>query len=263
MGLIDIEQVEVNSETIMVVKLNNPTTKNSLTHEMGQAFQKEIDNIKAASEIPRCVVLTGANNVFSSGGDLKLLKSFQEKSFEDNKKFMYEFYHSFLKIRTLPCPVVGAINGHAIGAALSIAFACDFRVFSETSKYSFNFTRIGIHPGMGASFLTRELFGTQKANDLMMLAETYTGKEMFDKGFCSDAVPQDEVIKRSMEIAIELAENAPLAQQELKKNIYNFADLDAALKNEAESQARNFSSADFAEALKSIEEKRNAIFQGK
>ncbi|MEM7182307.1 MAG: enoyl-CoA hydratase/isomerase family protein [Spirochaetota bacterium] len=263
MGLIKTEIVDVYSGKIQILKLDNPTTRNSMTREMGEAFQEEIHKISSSSEKPRCVIITGANNVFSSGGDLKLLKSFREKSLEENKKFMYEFYNSFLSIRNLACPVVGAVNGHAIGAALSLAFACDFRIFSESSKYSFNFVRLGIHPGMGASFLTRELFGIQKANNLLQMAHVYTGKEMYDMGYCNDAVPSEDVIKRSMEFAIELSEVAPLALQELKQNTYNKEDLQAALKKEAESQARNFLTEDFGEALKSLEEKRNAIFKGK
>ncbi|MCB1158395.1 MAG: enoyl-CoA hydratase/isomerase family protein [Leptospiraceae bacterium] len=262
MALVDIETVEVYNDKILILRLNNPGTRNSMTWEMGEAFHEAIENIRNA-ELPRCLIITGANNVFSSGGDMKLLRSFQEKTLEENRETMFKFYNFFLGIRNLPCPVIGAINGHAIGAAFSLALACDFRIFAEDAKYAFNFVKLGIHPGMGASYFTKELFGSSRAAYLLMLGEMISGKEAFKHSICLDAVPSNEVLKRSMELAIEISENAPLAMQELKKNLYDWDTLQNALKKEAESQAKNYLSLDFAEALKSIEEKRKAVFKGK
>jgi 2-(1,2-epoxy-1,2-dihydrophenyl)acetyl-CoA isomerase len=262
MGLITVETVEIYSDKILILRLNNPVTKNSLSWEMGEAFHQEIETIKRRPEPPRCVVITGEGSVFSSGGDLKLLKSFKEKSLEQNKKDMLKFYNFFLGVRSLPCPVIAAVNGHAIGAALSLAFACDLRIFSEEGKYSFNFVKIGIHPGMGSSYLTKELFGTNLATRLLYLGETLTGREAHRLGLCHDALPTNEVLKRAMELAIEVSENSPLAIRELKKNLYNHEALQEALLKEAESQAKNFQSMDFAEALTAIEQKRTAVFKG-
>jgi 2-(1,2-epoxy-1,2-dihydrophenyl)acetyl-CoA isomerase len=262
MGLINLETVEIYSDKIYILRLNNPSTKNSLNWEMGEAFSQEIESIKKKSEPPRCLVITGEGSVFSSCGDLKLLQSFKEKSFEQNKKDMYKFYNFFLGVRTLPCPVIAAVNGHAIGAALSLAFACDFRIFAEEAKYSFNFVKIGIHPGMGASFLTKELFGANLATRLLYLGETITGREALKMGLCHDVQPADEVLKRAMELAIEISENSPLAIRELKKNLFDSEALQAALHKEAEAQAKNFQSRDFGEALLAIQEKRTATFKG-
>lgn len=262
MGLVNVETVEIYSDKIVVLRLNNPTTKNSLSWEMGEAFYKEVENIKQKKETARCVIVTGDNHIFSSGGDFKLLKSFREKSFEQNKEDMYRFYNFFLSVRTLPCPVIGAINGHAIGAALALALACDIRVFAEDGKYSFNFVKIGIHPGMGSSYITKELLGANQAIRLLYLAEIFSGREAFNMGLCHDVQPSEEVLKRAMELAMVVSENSPLAVRELKKNFYDQESLHIALRKEAESQARNFQSKDFSEALEAMEQKRTAIFKG-
>ncbi|PJZ64363.1 enoyl-CoA hydratase [Leptospira wolffii] len=261
MALVDSETVELSNESrIEILYLNNPQTKNSMTVDMGMEFKAHIERLK--KNPPRAVVVTGKNGIFSAGGNFELLKSFAEKSFETNKKEMYEFYNLFLSVRDLNVPIICAANGHAVGAGLSITLACDIRVFADEGKYQFNFVKLGIHPGMGSSYITKELFGYEIANRLLFLAETLSGKEAYKLGICYDSVPKDEVLQRATEIAISLSESAPMALSELKKNSYNREELNAALRKEAESQALNFLSKDFKETIRSIEEKRKPIFRG-
>ncbi|MCB1192213.1 MAG: enoyl-CoA hydratase/isomerase family protein [Leptospiraceae bacterium] len=263
MSLVDLESVEVNSSTIKVLYLNNPATKNSLTWEMGEEFFYTIEGLKNTNPYPRALIITGSNDIFSSGGDLTLLKSFTNKSYEENARDMVKFYNFFLSIRTLPFPVIGAINGHAIGAAFSMALACDVRVFSLESRYSFNFVKIGIHPGMGSTYFVKELFGTHAAVSLLLMAESLTGREALEKGICHDAVLSEEVLKRAMEYAINLSEDSPMALRMLKKNLYDNEKLQEMLKREAEAQAKNFTSQDFLESLAAMEQKRKPIFRDK
>ncbi|EMO13298.1 enoyl-CoA hydratase/isomerase family protein [Leptospira santarosai str. CBC523] len=265
MGFIDQNTIDLGSgNKILTLSLNNPETRNSMTREMGWEFKKIIDGLIEAPEKnrPRVVILTGKNDIFSAGGNFELLKSFSTKDYETNKKTMFEFYNLFLSVRRLDIPVICAANGHAIGAGLSLTFACDIRIFSNEAKYQFNFVKLGIHPGMGSSYIVKELFGTHIANRLLFLAETLNGEEAFRLGLCNDSVPQKEVLGRATEIAIALSESAPLALGELKKNTYDREKLEAALRKEAESQARNFISADFKETIKAIEQKRKPVFKG-
>ncbi|MBK8395462.1 MAG: enoyl-CoA hydratase/isomerase family protein [Leptospiraceae bacterium] len=261
MQYLESETVELESVQIEMLYLNHEETRNSMTWEMGLEFSNYIESLKNKKPLPRCLIISGRNNVFSSGGNLNFLKSFQTKTFEENKRDMFTFYNYFLSVRTLPFPVIAAVNGHAIGAALSLAFACDLRVFSMDSKYSFNFVKLGIHPGMGSSYLVKELFGLDKANYLLMLGEILTGKEAFRIGLCHDVVPFDDVIRRATELAINISESGPLALRLLKRNLSDYENLQNALKKEAEAQAENFLTNDFAESLTAIEQKRKAVFK--
>jgi 2-(1,2-epoxy-1,2-dihydrophenyl)acetyl-CoA isomerase len=261
MGLIEVETIEINSSIIEILYLNNPQTKNSMTWEMGEEFFNYVEELKKRDPLPRCLILSGKNNIFSSGGNLELLKSFQTKTFEQNKRDMFRFYNFFLSIRTLPFPVIAAVNGHAVGAAFSLALASDLRVFSIEGKYSFNFVKLGIHPGMGSSYIIKELFGLDRANQLLILGDQLTGSEAFKLGLCHDLVPAVDTIKRAIEYGISISESGPLALRHLKKNSYNYEGLQAALKLEAEAQAHNFQSKDFMESINAIEGKRKAIFK--
>lgn len=169
MGFIDQDTIDLGSgNKILKLSFNNPETRNSMTREMGLEFKKIIDGLIETTEKnrPRVVILTGKNDIFSAGGNFELLKSFSNKDYETNKKTMFEFYNLFLSVRRLDIPVICAANGHAIGAGLSLTFACDIRVFANEAKYQFNFVKLGIHPGMGSSYTVKELFGTHVANRL-------------------------------------------------------------------------------------------------
>lgn len=263
MTLITTETIEINRKKIAFLYLNNPETKNSMSYEMSVAFREEIERIKQREELPASLILTGKNNIFSSGGDLNLLRSFKTRTYEENCKGMYEFYNNFLCIRSLPIPVVAAVNGHAVGAALSLAFACDLRVFANHSKYSFNFVKLGIHPGMGSSYIVKELFGKDMARYLLLLGDSITGEEAKGLHLCQDAVPQEDVVKRATELAIILSESAPIAMKLLKQTLFSPEDLEKSLRREAEAQAICFQSDDFAESLDAITQKRKPNFKGK
>lgn len=259
---LEIESSTVPNGEILSIFLNNPSSRNSMTWKMGEEFKDCIEGISKMKVLPRAVILSGKNDVFCAGGDLNLLRSFSEKTFSQNKRDMRKFYSFFLSVRNLKTPVIAALNGHAIGAGLSLAFACDMRIFANEGKYSFNFTRLGIHPGMGSSFLAQELLGKSMGTRLLMTGETFSGLDALSWGLAIKAVPKSEVYHQSFEFAKYIASGAPLAMQELKGNLYSWKLLDKALKKEAASQARNFLSADFRETLASVVEKRSPVFLG-
>ncbi|MBL8020764.1 MAG: enoyl-CoA hydratase/isomerase family protein [Leptospirales bacterium] len=246
---------------IVHLQLDHPETRNSLTLEMGLAFHRELHALAGEFPLPRACVISGKNGVFSSGGDFQLLSSFAEKSPKDNQEFMQSFYRLFLSVRNMPFPVLAAVNGHAVGAALAVALACDLRYFVPDGKYSLNFVRIGIHPGMGSSFLVKEIAGLPRAQELLLTGRYFSGKEAFDMGLCHGLHPVEEIVPRVMDVAREIAAGAPLAVRLAKKSLYSSTDLETAIETESRFQAETYQTRDFREALKSIGEKRKPTFK--
>ena len=103
--------------------------------------------------------MTGAGRAFSAGGDLSWLRQRARDTPSRNVEIMRNFYERFLSIRRVPLPVVCAINGHAIGAGLCFAMACDIRVASERAKMGFTFVGLGLHPGMACTHLVASIAG--------------------------------------------------------------------------------------------------------
>ncbi len=252
-----------NGGHLAILSLDHPATRNSMTLEMGMHFNRELHQI-AGHNPPRVLIITGKNGIFSSGGDFNLLRGFAEKTPLENREFMVAFYRLFLVVRDMPFPVIAAVNGHAIGASLALALACDLRYFVPAGKYAFNFVRLGIHPGMGSSFLVREIVGFTQAQELLLTGRTINGEEALTRGLCHGLFSTAEILDQVIKIAEEIGENTAPAAVRLTKQGLNraHATLDEALVFEAESQAENFSSRDFREALRAIAEKRPPVFTG-
>lgn len=251
-----------NGGSLAILSLDHAPTRNSMTLEMGMHFNREMHQL-ASHDHPRVVIVTGKNGVFSSGGDFTLLKSFSEKTPRENREFMGAFYRLFLVVRDMPFPVIAAVNGHAIGASLALALACDLRYFVPAGKYAFNFVRLGLHPGMGSSFFVRELVGFSQAQDLLLTGRTISGEEALQRGLCHGLFPPDDILDQTIAVAEEFDACAPEAVRLTKIGLNRHpTTLDAALDFEAESQAQNFVSADFKEGIRAIEEKRPPRFTG-
>ena len=248
--------------SIVILYLDHAATRNSMTLEMGMNFNRELNQL-AGDDAPRALIVTGKNGVFSSGGDFQLLKSFADKTPQENREFMEAFYRLFLVVRDMPFPVLAAVNGHAIGASLALALACDLRYFVPSGKYAFNFVKIGMHPGMGSSYLLRQVGGLAQAQELLLTGRTISGEEAYTRGLCHGLFPPDDILEQVIAVTEEVGQCAPAALRLTKLGLSRQpASLDEALRFEAESQADNFSSRDFLEGIRAAEEKRPPRFTG-
>lgn len=178
---------------------------------------------------------------------------------------MKRFYELFLSVRDLPVPTVAAINGHAIGAGLCITLGCDLRVADAGAKLAFNFSQLGIHPGMGATWTLPRLVGPALAADLLYTGRTLSGEEAAAIGLVSRAVPRDDVLAEATALARRIAEAAPLPVRGIKHALRHSAErtLDQQLAWEAEQQALCYETGDMQEGLAAAREKRAPRFRGR
>lgn len=262
---VHIEFLEVGERApggrIAVLYLDNSETKNSMTLEMGLAFHGELRRLASEEPLIRALVVSGKNGVFSAGGDFEMLRSFIEKDPEENQSYMESFYNLFLEVRKMPFPVIAAVNGHAIGASLAMALACDLRYFVPDAKYAFNFVRLGMHPGMGSSFLIKEIAGMLHAQELLLTGRYFSGTEARERGLCHGLSAADDILEHAVEVAREIGSAAPAAVRLCKAGLYKNQTLTDALGHEARSQAQNFATADYREALDAVQEKRRPEFR--
>lgn len=262
--LLDLDTHRVSSKaTVALIAFDAPTTRNALTAETGKRFKNIMADLKARDDV-RCIVLTGKGAAFSAGGDAKFLADRIKDTYEGNVAVMREFYGYYLSIRDAGAPVVAAINGHAIGAGMCVSLACDIRVVNKDAKLSVNFSKLGIHPGMGATYFLPKLIGSSRASRLLITGETITGAEAASLGIASEALSETEVLPKALLIAKEIASNtSKIAVGELVKTLRldDSTQLTAALQREAEAQAACYrQGTDLAEALLALKEKRNPIF---
>jgi enoyl-CoA hydratase/carnithine racemase len=248
---------------VATMTLNDPRRRNAMTPELGDALRDAVERVRSNTDV-RAVVLTGAGDAFSGGGDLAMLERLRSARFMEARDFMLGFYARYLHVSTLPVPVVAAVRGAAIGAGLCVAMACDLCVVDAAAKLALNFVQLGLHPGMGATYLTPRRVGAQRATELLLTGRRFDGAEAARMGLALEAVAADEVLARAQTIATQIATNAPLAVRALKRSLgLDAAALARALDTEAFHQAESYASADLGEGLSAAAERRAALFSGR
>ena len=256
---------------VATLTFDDPERRNAMTEAMGRALAQQVRELSVDNDL-RAVILTGAGSAFSAGGDLDMIDSRARAGVENpggevregHRRFMREFYGLFLSIRDLPCPVLAAINGHAIGAGFCVALACDLRVAAREARLGLNFTRLGIHPGMGATWLLPRLVGPAVAADLLFTGRVVDGAEAERLGLVNRTMPSAEVLGATRALASEIAGAAPAAVRAAKRSLARSpgATLSEQLDTEASEQALNYESRDLLEGIAAVRERRSPRFSG-
>lgn len=204
---------------------------------------------------------------FSAGGDLNWLMDRHRDDKENNERIMFSFYKKFLDLRSIPVPIIAAINGPAIGAGLAMAMGlCDIRVASKKATMGLTFTKLGLHPGMGSLHFAPLLVGSANAADLLLTGRVIKADEAFDMGLIS-RVCEGDVVEEGLALAEDICNAAPMAVETTVMALRQRQDatglgLDESLKLDAKSQALTYNTQDFAEGLASLKEKRSPNFIG-
>jgi enoyl-CoA hydratase/carnithine racemase len=162
-------------------------------------------------------------------------------------------------------PIVGALNGHAVGGGFGLALSCDLRVAAENARYGANFARLGLHPGLGIGYLLPRLIGLPKACELLFTGKLVDGREGARLGLMNQAVPADRVLAESLALATEIAKSAPLAVRSMKRMMLAQLgwDVERAALEEAMAQAATLQTEDVKEGIAALLEKREPRFQGR
>lgn len=263
------EHIELgHAGSIVTLTLNRPEARNAMSPAMGEEIVRACEELRRDGDV-RAVIVTGAGKAFSSGGDLAMLA--RDAGLEGGRGAPTmagsprDFYTRFLAVRTLPMPTIAAINGHAIGAGLCFALACDLRVAVEDAKMGMTFTRLGIHPGMGATFFLPRLIGTARACELFFTGRVFDAAEAERLGIVNRVVPRSELGAAARALAEEIAAAGPVAVRMVKKAIYRGTDhsLDEMLDIESLQQSVTFTTEDAREGIRAVMEKRAPKFVGK
>jgi enoyl-CoA hydratase len=266
-ALIDVER----DADVAVLTFNDPDRLNAMTEPMGRAFSAQIERLAADATV-RAVVLTGAGRAFSAGGDLDWIEAQAQAARSEPggarqavRDTMRSFYQLFLSLRELPCPTIAALNGHAIGAGLCVALACDMRLANRQAKLGLNFSLLGLHPGMGATWTLPRLVGPAHAAELLYSGRSLAGEEAARIGLVNRALEPDAVLPEARELAASIARAAPLANRGIKRALAQSPGktLPEQLDFEASEQAVCFESEDVREGLAAVRERRGPHFHGR
>ena len=251
------------ADRIGMISLNRPDHRNAMTPELLDAFSEAIAEARGDQEI-RCLVITGRGPCFSAGADLR--SSMQRSdSGKPSRDASFAMYEPFLQVLDIEVPVIAAMNGHTVGGGFGLSLLADIRVANVDAKYGVNFARLGIHSGLGISYLLPRLVGAAHAAELLFTGKLIRGDEALRLGLVTHAEAAEEVLPTAMGLARAIAGSAPMAVQQMKASIrrgLRWEIREAAL-DEAGLQAASLSTEDAKEGLSAILEKREPDFTGR
>jgi enoyl-CoA hydratase/carnithine racemase len=252
-------------DQIAQITLNRPDNRNSMTNDVLEGFANAIAQVRQDPEV-RCVIITGSGSSFCAGADFRsqVQRGGGDRPMLPNER-SFAMYQPFLSVLDIEVPVIGALNGHAVGGGLGLALVCDIRVANEDAKYGANFTKLGLHPGMATTYILPRLVGLPRAAELLLTGRIIEGRLAAEYGLANYAVPADQVLDKSWELAREVASCAPIAVRMTKRSLYENVDYDAvtAAYHEAQAQSRTIETEDQTEGVAALLEKRKPVFHGR
>jgi enoyl-CoA hydratase/carnithine racemase len=241
------------------VRLNRPKARNALDGPMRQALGAAFEALGKDASV-RCIVLTGGEEVFAAGADLKALAELGPVDL-----ILLESHRLWQAIAACPKPVVAAVNGWALGGGCELAMHADLIVAGEGARFGQPEVKVGILPGAGGTQRLVRAVGKFKALKLLLTGEPVSGREAFEMGLTSEVAPDAEVQARALALAEQIAARPPLAVAQIKEVVLagQDASLDTALALERKAFQLLFASQDQKEGMRAFLEKRPAAFQGR
>ncbi len=243
---------------VAVITLDHQPTINALSGALVGGLNAALDAVLAANA--RALILTGAGRGFCSGADMKELPGWRE---EGAGQVLERLYHPlFRRLRDLPLPIVTAVNGPAVGIGMSLALMGDLILAARSAYFLLSFTRIGLVPDGGLSFLLSRAIGVARARELALLAEVLPAEKALEWGLINRLLPDEQLLDEALALAGRLAEgpaSLPLARALFQDRAAH----EAQLAREAEAQQRAGETEDFAEGLKAFHQKREPVFRQK
>jgi len=251
-------------DRVAIATLNLPDKLNALSPGIVAGLWQALDDVRTDDSI-RVLVITGVGRGFCSGADVQSLVAGTGEQDQQAPSTTRSLADIPAELRKLPKPVIGAINGVAAGGGLSIALACDIRIASDNARFIAVWIRRALLPDLGAHYMLPRTVGLSKACEMIFTGDTIDAKEAERIGLVSKAVPHEQLMSTTMELARRLAKGPPIAIQLAKRAIYEaqHMDLEATVELENLGFAMCLRSEDAGEGTRAFLEKREPEFRGR
>ena len=260
-------ELEAVGETVRVVRLNRPERLNALSIELAV----ELDSVLAqvgADNLARVVVLTGAGDAFCSGLDLKdygIIPNIDHLSVHRIASRSMRIYSQITKrLRSIPQPVIAAVNGVAFGGGMCLTLGCDLRIASESAVFNATGIVNGLSSAeMGAGWLLPRLIGSANSNDLLLTGRRIDAVEALRMGLVSRVVPHGQVLDEALEMAASMSRYSHHGLEATKSTLWTeleISSLDAAIEFEDRNQLMAGFTDNLPEAIRAFDSGREPVY---
>jgi enoyl-CoA hydratase/carnithine racemase len=259
--------VDEPAEGVVRLTISNPAKRNALDHPILDAITSTLIDLAAAESPPRCVLVTGAHGMFSAGYDIGEIPDdeFEERA---ERLVAHPFTEAIDALEAFPYPTLAVLPGHTIGGGLELALACDLRLAQAQIKLGMPPAKLGLvysHTGL-RRFL--DAIGATRTRELFLLGRHIDASTALAWGLVNEIAGAEELEGTALEIARELAGNAPLSQAGNKRVIAELLAARGALAAEVEEELielrrASFASQDMREGMRAFAERRQPRWQGR
>jgi 2-(1,2-epoxy-1,2-dihydrophenyl)acetyl-CoA isomerase len=256
--------LESREGSIVTLTMNRPDRLNALNNDLSTALNDSISRI-ASDHTIHVVILTGEGRAFCAGGDLAVIgKGRASGNDAELAPLLRSGMQAVLKIRTMPQPVIAAVNGAAAGAGMNLALAADIRIAAEDAVFGQNFAKVGLFPDYGGTYFLPQLVGRAKAAELFYTGDMIDAKTALRLGIVNHIFPAERLLAETQSLAARIATGPQVAIRAVKQTIFarDKEALVAALDKEVEHQLKCFHSHDCQEGIRAFLEKRPPSFRG-
>ena len=192
---------------VAVMTISAPKSLNALNSKILSEIDEYLDEFEDGNY--RCLIITGdGEKSFVAGADISEMATLNA---QQGEAFGRHGAEVFRRLETLPCPVIAAVNGFALGGGCELAMACDIRICSDNARFGQPEVGLGIIPGFSGTVRLARLVGQGMAKQLIYTGKPIRADEALRIGLVNAVVPQAELMDRAMELANQIATNAPLA----------------------------------------------------
>lgn len=251
-------------EGIAKLTLNRPDRMNAFNEKMMQEMGEAVQETNQDDEV-RVLVLTGAGKAFCTGADVGGMGDREPLGAEAIRRGFTRIQNFILGIHRLEKPSIAMVNGACVGGGFDLACACDMRTGSEYARFMVAFTRIGLFPGWGGTWLYQRIIGLPKAAEMLFTGDFMDAREAERLGLLNKLVPAAELEKETMALARRIADGPPIAIRLAKMQLYKgeHMDLETALQIAAACETITLTSEDHKEGVAAFRGKRPPKYKGK
>ena len=185
---------------IFKLTMDDPENSNRLGEELFHEIIATLSGLSGNDNI-KVLIISGRKDAFCTGGSIDLLRKLATRKIDE--RILFSLPNQLIEF---PVPIVAEMEGHAIGSGLILGLYCEMSVAAEESRYGANFTDLGFTPGMGTTTVLPAAAGYQFANEMILTAKLYRGKELKERKLFNYVVPAEDVSVISMDIAKRVAE---------------------------------------------------------
>ena len=255
-------RVEIGADRVGIVTMHRPEVRNAMNTQMMTELRDCFANFYVDQDAAQCLILTGAEGAFCSGGDLRERKGMTDAAWRRQHAIVEQMVRA---IHDCPIPIIAAVNGAAFAGGMELALACDFVYAAASARFALTEVSLGIMPGAAGTQNLPRAVGVRRAKEIVLTATPFSASEAQHWGMVNRVCADAALLKETLAVAGRIAENAPISVRQAKKALDKATELDrgSGYAFEIEAYNRTLVTADRQEGIAAYNAKRKPRYHGR